>query len=92
VPDHSEAVLDAIDLDSTGNKVQRAFAHLNSRDQQILLLCVLEDLSMTDVSRLLRIPSGTVKSRLFRAKRHLALVLNEYNPIQPSPSVAGEST
>ena len=92
VPDHSEAVLDAIDLGSTGNTVQRAFAHLNPQDQQILLLCVLEDLSMTDVSQLLRIPSGTVKSRLFRAKQHLALVLTEYNPIQPSPSAVGEST
>jgi RNA polymerase sigma-70 factor (ECF subfamily) len=92
VPDHSEAVLDAIDLGSTGNTVQRAFAHLNSQDQQILLLCVLEDLSMTDVSQLLRIPPGTVKSRLFRAKQHLALVLTEYNPIQPSPSAVGEST
>lgn len=52
--------------------VRSAFHGLRRQDQEILTLCVLEGFSMADAGQALDIPSGTVKSRLSRAKAKLA--------------------
>lgn len=42
------------------------------KDRQVITLCIIEGLSDGEAAALLRIPVGTVKSRLSRAKRRLA--------------------
>ncbi|RDV44250.1 hypothetical protein DOE76_12735 [Leifsonia sp. ku-ls] len=73
--DHSDEVLDRADRDHVAARVRRSFDRLTDRDREILSLCVLEELSTDQVATLLRVPAGTVKSRLSRARRTLAEIV-----------------
>ena len=44
-------------------------------EREVLTLCFLDDLTIGEIAVLLEIPAGTVKSRLFRARRDLRRVL-----------------
>jgi RNA polymerase sigma factor (sigma-70 family) len=89
VPDHGDSVADAVDQDRRSQLLNRAYRSLGRRDQEIIALCVLEEMSTSEVSQLLRIPPGTVKSRLSRAKHKLSQLLNPHirllpaNPLTP---------
>lgn len=48
-----------------------AFAALPPRDQDVITLCVIEELPLAEAAAALGVPVGTVKSRLSRAKRKL---------------------
>jgi len=74
-PDHSARVLDDM-ANRTGHlALRRAFDRLSRRDRDVLTLCVLEELSTAETALALRVPLGTVKSRLSRAKVRLASTL-----------------
>jgi RNA polymerase sigma-70 factor (ECF subfamily) len=53
-----------------GRDLERGLARLPPAERDVLSLFYLEELSLADVARVLAVPVGTVKSRLFRA-RHL---------------------
>ncbi|RFA09903.1 hypothetical protein B7R54_12340 [Subtercola boreus] len=53
-------------------RVQSAFAALSPNDQNVITLCVIEELTTEQAAEALGVPAGTVKSRLSRAKRRLA--------------------
>lgn len=54
-----------------------ALQQLSAKDQQVITLCVIQDLSEADAAFLLGVAPGTVKSRLSRAKARLTrLVTN----------------
>jgi RNA polymerase sigma factor (sigma-70 family) len=89
-PDHSDAVADAVDHDRRSQLLHRAYRSLGRRDQEIIALCVLEELSTTEVSQLLRIPAGTVKSRLSRAKHKLSQLLNPQAGLLPANPLTPE--
>lgn len=91
-PDHGEATLHTIELRERGAAVHHALTRLATNERQVLMLCVVEELSTSEVSELLRIPTGTVKSRLSRAKAHLGNLLDEFSPIQSSPLGVGEKS
>lgn len=59
--------LDALDE----GEAQQALRGLTTRDQHVITLCVIEGYSEKEAASLLRIPPGTVKSRLNRAKARL---------------------
>lgn len=51
---------------------------LDEQLQTIVTLFYIEDLSVKEIARVLEVSEGTVKSRLFRARRQLSeLVLGE---------------
>lgn len=77
-PDHSGVVDDRLDTDARRASVRAALARLPKRDQDIITLCVFEELSTTDAAEALGVAPGTVKSRLSRAKAHLAELLGEH--------------
>ncbi|MGO4536976.1 RNA polymerase sigma factor [Leifsonia sp. 2MCAF36] len=81
-PDHADAVDDRIDRDSRRAALRTALATLPRRDQDILTLCVLEELSTADAAAALGIAPGTVKSRLSRAKARLAALLQGDDTLQ----------
>jgi len=66
-------------LDSSAQErgVNSAFAQLSPNDQNIITLCVLEEFSLAEAASALRIPVGTVKSRLSRAKQRLSSLTTE---------------
>jgi RNA polymerase sigma-70 factor, ECF subfamily len=51
--------------------MQRALAELPIHFREILLLCEVEEMSYQEIAEALSIPTGTVMSRLFRARRAL---------------------
>jgi RNA polymerase sigma-70 factor (ECF subfamily) len=76
-PDHSQAVDDRLDSHPQRTALHTALSRLPRRDQDILSLCVIEELSTAEAASVLQIAPGTVKSRLSRAKARLAALLDE---------------
>jgi RNA polymerase sigma factor (sigma-70 family) len=71
-PDPTDDTAAGIDRARRAPGVREVFAQLSARDQDILTLCVLEELTCAEAALALRIPIGTVKSRLSRAKTRMA--------------------
>ncbi len=80
VPDHAEEVLAAETRAHRRGAVEAAFAQLSATDQEILALCVIEEVAPADAARLLRLPAGTVRTRLSRAKERLRVAMTELGP------------
>ena len=57
--------------------VEAALAQLPAHQRVVVVLHYLVDLSVDEIAITLKIPAGTVKSRLSRARAHLAAVLGE---------------
>lgn len=61
--------------------VRKAVKNLPERFQVIVLLYYMEDLSVAQIASIVKIPKGTVKSRLYQARKllekELEVVLNE---------------
>jgi RNA polymerase sigma factor (sigma-70 family) len=68
-PDHAEQFDD-------GDAIA-ALRGLPRIDQEILTLCVLEDVGAEDAARIMGVRAGTIKSRLSRAKARLRSALQE---------------
>lgn len=75
-PDHSDVVDDRLDFDPRRMALRGALARLSRRHQDVLSLCVIEELSTAEAATVLNIPLGTVKSRLSRAKARLSALLD----------------
>ena len=71
-PDHADEIAERFGAVERATAVRSAFDRLGPRDQEILGLCVLDELSTSEVAAILGVPVGTVKSRLSRAKQRLA--------------------
>ncbi|MDQ0732429.1 RNA polymerase sigma factor (sigma-70 family) [Arthrobacter sp. B1I2] len=89
-PDHGDYVAEAVDQDRLSQLLHRAYRTLGRKDQEIVALCVLEEMSTAEVSQLLNIPPGTVKSRLSRAKHKLSQLLNPHDGLLPATSLTPE--
>jgi RNA polymerase sigma-70 factor, ECF subfamily len=72
------------DTTETGLWIRRAIGQLESTDREILLLREFEQLSYAEIADLLHLPINTVRSRLFRARIALRVLL------KPSPSPAAD--
>jgi RNA polymerase sigma-70 factor, ECF subfamily len=57
--------------------VQQALTELPTHLREILLLCEVEEMSYQEIAETLSIPTGTVMSRLFRARKALRVLLQE---------------
>ena len=55
----------------------RAIEQLEEGEKICILLFYMEDYSVSQIADVLRIPEGTVKSRLSRARKHLKGILQE---------------
>jgi RNA polymerase sigma factor (sigma-70 family) len=70
--DHADDVLDRVDGSGREKRLRAAFAKLSSNDRDVLTLCVVYDYSLAEAALAMNVPTGTVKSRLSRAKQRLA--------------------
>jgi RNA polymerase sigma-70 factor (ECF subfamily) len=59
--------------------VQQAMAELAAPFREILLLCEVEEMSYQEIAETLAIPTGTVMSRLFRARKALRNIIGNKN-------------
>lgn len=75
--DHADAVLSLMDSANARAETERAFMRLSARDQQVLALCVLEEMSAQAVGELLGTSPGTIRTRLSRAKARLRTLVEE---------------
>ena len=57
--------------------VREAIGQLSEDLKKVILLFEIEQFSLIEVSKILNIPVGTVKSRLFRAREKLAILLKD---------------
>lgn len=80
VSDHADAVLQQLVLDGMGAPLRAAFEGLSRADQEVLALCVIEELRPREVAVLMRLPAATVRTRLNRAKRRLRATLERMSP------------
>jgi RNA polymerase sigma-70 factor (ECF subfamily) len=62
-----------------------ALKHLDERDRQLLQLRYSEDLTQEAIARRLRIPVGTVKVRLHRARHKLRRAMGAARAMPPAP-------
>lgn len=64
------------DTNSDIEKLRLALRKLPETKQHILNLFYLENCNIREISKILNIPKGTVKSRLFKAREHLKSIVN----------------
>lgn len=78
--DSLEAAASTQDITFTSHDaaaIHAALDRLPHGQREVLILFFLDDLSIQEVSEVLSVPAGTVKSRLFHAKRALRGILTE---------------
>jgi len=61
-----------------GDEITRAINSLPSEFRTVILLADIEDFSYKEISKIIDIPIGTVRSRLFRARNTLKELLKKY--------------
>lgn len=77
VPDESMSPESQLERKLTRESVRRGLAQLPEDYRQILLLRELQGLSYDEISQVLNIGVGTVKSRIFRAREKLCAFLSK---------------
>jgi RNA polymerase sigma-70 factor (ECF subfamily) len=70
-------------------KIQQALETVPEKHRAILLLREVEGMSYEDLARTLKIPKGTVMSRLFHARTKVQKILSEYLELDESKSGLG---
>jgi len=67
-------------------KMEEALQQLAEKHREVLLLRELEGMAYEDISRVLKIPQGTVMSRLFHARANMRKILSEYLDLEGEDS------
>lgn len=78
VDDRHRDPADTIEQKEIQQRVQKALNSLEPDDAAIILLRDMQDVPYDEVARMLDLPVGTVKSRLYRARQALKLRLAPY--------------
>ena len=76
--DGSPSVLDQLAERDLYERVEQTFGALPSELREVLTLRFHEQFRLEDIARVLRLPSSTVKSRLYRALEQLRLRTERY--------------
>ncbi len=76
-----------MDLYSAQCKLAMLLETLEEEDKTIFLLRYEEELSIDQISRIVFMPEGTVKSRLFYLRKQLAIELNEFKILLKEKSI-----
>ncbi|GAA2719678.1 RNA polymerase sigma factor [Actinocorallia aurantiaca] len=83
---YAESPTDRVDAEVTARasrgELALALATLSAGDRDVLLLVAWGDFTYEEVARALAIPTGTVRSRLNRARRKVRAALGEVNPLE----------
>ena len=83
IPDSRPTPEDALEKRELTEAINEAMEHLSPEHRQILALREGADMSYADISALLGINEGSVKSRISRARKSLAKILTENGTFSP---------
>jgi RNA polymerase sigma factor (sigma-70 family) len=75
-----------LDAKSAGPRIAAALATLGAGQREVLLLFAWAELSYDEIGRALRLPAGTVRSRLSRARSRMRELLAEFGQGQGGDS------
>jgi RNA polymerase sigma factor (sigma-70 family) len=91
-PDIGDGVAERIDATAAARRAALAVADLPSEQREVLLLLAWAELDYAGIARALGVPTGTVRSRLHRARRRLRRQLGlPPTPEQLQPAPPGRS-
>jgi RNA polymerase sigma-70 factor, ECF subfamily len=80
IDDLADRVTEQVDARSASSQLARALAALSAPDRDVLLLVAWGELSYEEVAQILRIPVGTVRSRLHRTRHRVRAALDGADP------------
>jgi RNA polymerase sigma-70 factor (ECF subfamily) len=83
--DHADAVAERLDDQRRVREALEAVGRLSDDERAVIALVALGDLTYEEAALALRVPVGTVRSRLFRARRRLARVSGESGLPEAAP-------
>jgi len=78
--------MDPFDAVEVRPDIENALALLSAEFRAVVVLVDLQGMSLEQASDALEIPTGTIKSRLFRARRQLAQSLGNLRPDSEHPT------
>ena len=76
LPDREPSPADRLASQETQKMVQRALARISPDLREAVILRDLQDMDYKEISQVLRVPEGTVKSRINRGRTELARLLS----------------
>lgn len=85
IPDNTSEPLSCIESIELANNIQKAILSLPESHKKIIILRDIAGLSYSEISRILDMPEGTVKSRLSRARENLRKILLSNGTIDDNP-------
>ncbi|MGW4383336.1 RNA polymerase sigma factor [Kitasatospora sp. NPDC004531] len=74
--DHADAVAARVTAGAQAREIAGVLARLTAKERDVLLLFAWAELTYHEIAEALRIPDGTVRSRLNRARRRLHTALD----------------
>lgn len=92
VADESDSPQETVERTEQQEAVQKALATLSDEYREVLLLRYMEELDYAEIAEVLKLPSGTVKSRINRAKAALKTALLKSGNIFGGSSVIHTET
>ncbi|MEV0647757.1 sigma-70 family RNA polymerase sigma factor [Phytomonospora sp. NPDC050363] len=78
--DTTDRSLDRVEAQGMSRRLADAMASLKANQRDVLLLFAVAELTYPEIAAALRIPEGTVRSRLSRARAHLRKRLDRSTP------------
>jgi RNA polymerase sigma-70 factor (ECF subfamily) len=75
---HDDDLLDRVIGKETTMKIRQAIERLPEKLKMVLLLRIDEEMSYSEIAEVLKVPAGTVMSRLNRAREQLKRSLGDY--------------
>lgn len=92
LPDSRPSPLKAAEDRDRAGRLQKALLRIPGHYRAPLVLAHIEGLPIEEVARVLDLPEGTVKSRLFRARAMLKEIIHRHYPdLAPSRALEGAS-
>ena len=70
-PSHAPSALDRLEQCDVGQSVQKCIKALDQEFREVLVLRDMQEFSYAEISAMLKVREGTVKSRLFRARESI---------------------
>jgi RNA polymerase sigma-70 factor (ECF subfamily) len=69
IADKAESIPTSLERKETASLARRALGRMSQEQREVLTLCDMDGLRYEEVATALRIPEGTVRSRVFRARQ-----------------------